>query len=81
MQVLACRLARQQADKRRDLSAEVGYAVTTVRRLSCRLRVPRWFLVDVHAFAFCIGARAMCSDLTPRSKTRAGMTSEHGDNY
>jgi hypothetical protein len=65
MQVLARCLARQQADERRDLSAEVGYAVTTVRRLSCRLRVPRWFLVDVHAFAFC-----MCSDASHQATGR-----------
>jgi hypothetical protein len=61
MQVLARCLARQQADERRDLSAEIGCAINAVRRLSCRLGFPHWFLVDVHASAFCIDARARCS--------------------
>jgi hypothetical protein len=44
MQVLARGLACQQADKRRDLSAQIGCAISAVRRLG-RLGFPHWPLV------------------------------------
>jgi hypothetical protein len=61
MQMLARCLAREQAGEGRDQSAEIGWVISAVRWLSCRLRFLHWFLVDVHASAFCIGARATCS--------------------
>jgi hypothetical protein len=61
MQMLARGLAGQQAGEGRDLSAEIRCAISAVRQLSCRLGFPHWFLVDVHASAFCIDARATCS--------------------
>jgi hypothetical protein len=61
MQVLARCPARQQADKRRDLGAKIRWAARAVGWLGCRLGFPHWFLVDVHASAFCLDARATCS--------------------
>lgn len=58
MQVLAGCLARQQAGEGHNLSPEIGCAISAERRLYCRLGIRRWFLVDVHVFAFCIDARA-----------------------
>jgi hypothetical protein len=78
MQVLARGLPRQHAGEGRDLSAEIGPSISAAGRLSCRFGFPHWFLVDVHATAFCIapGRRARAAHRKP---WRPG-PSEHGDN-
>jgi hypothetical protein len=43
----------------RDLLVDLGCAIRTLRRLSRRLDVLRWCLIDVHLSAFCIDARAV----------------------